>query len=71
MNDQLFPAVGSVVYKHETRSTRAQGQCMNPLHLTAPFSGPDSLEQHVPTGELVGRALKVQGFLEIKDTHRP
>jgi len=32
---------------------------MNPLPHTAPTSGPDSLELHVPTGGLVGLALKV------------
>ena len=32
---------------------------MNPLHLTFPSSGPDSPELHVPTGGLVGLALKV------------
>jgi len=32
---------------------------MNPLHLIIPSSGPDSLELHVPTGEVVGLALKV------------
>jgi len=47
------------MYKHETRSTSAQGQCMNPLHLTTPSSGPDTFELHVPTGGLVGLALKV------------
>ena len=48
------------MYKHETRSTRARWQCMNPLPHTAPCSSPDSLELHVPTGGLVGLALKVQ-----------
>ena len=47
------------MYKHETRSTRAQGQCMSALHLTTLSGGPDSLELHVPTGGLVGLALKV------------
>jgi hypothetical protein len=47
------------MYKHEIRSTRAQGLCMNPRHHTTPFSCPDSLELHVPTGGSVGLALKV------------
>ena len=47
------------MYKHETRSTRAQGLCMNPLPHTVPPSCSDSLELHVPTGGLVGLALKV------------
>ena len=47
------------MYKHETGSTRAQGLCMHPLHLTAPSSGPESLELHVPLGRLVGLALPV------------
>jgi len=47
------------MHKRGTRSTRAQGLCMNPLPHTTPSSGPDSLELHVPTGGLVGLALKV------------
>ena len=47
------------MYKHATRSTRALGQCMTPLHFATPSTGPDSLELHVPKGGLVGLALKV------------
>ena len=47
------------MYTHETRSAKATGQCMNPLHLTTPFSSPDSLDLHVSTGGVVGLPLKV------------
>jgi len=50
---------GSVMYKHETHSTRAQGLCMNPPPPATPSSCPDSLELLVPTGGFVGLALKV------------
>ena len=59
ISNQLLLTPRSVMYKHETRSTRAQGQCMNPFRLTTPSSSPDSLDLHVSTGGLVGLPLKV------------